>query len=98
MQVLLVRRRLGKACIVIGMNAGSRVLPSARVRTPASRSSLTNRSWNVLCARETRPLAWLESAQMMSMVQSMQSAPKLGHPVAADRAGLVVPNTPCLSL
>jgi len=41
-------------------------LPSARVRTPASRSSLTNRSSNVLCARSTRPLAWLELAQMMS--------------------------------
>jgi hypothetical protein len=65
----------------------------------ASRSSLTSRGCNVLCARSTRPLAWPELTQMMSAnVQCVQRAPKLGHAVAAKRDRMLTRNTPCLSL
>src|SRR5215469_1625893 len=57
------------------MKAGRRALPSARVRTPASRNSLTRRSCKVLCARSTRPLAGLELAQMMSMFSACRARP-----------------------
>src|SRR6516225_7695333 len=62
------------------MKAGKRAFPSARVRAPASRSSLTSRSCKVLCARSTRPFAWLELAQMMSMFRacSQRAAPSPG--------------------
>jgi hypothetical protein len=59
------------------MKAGRRALPSARVTAPASRNSLTSRSCKVLCARSTRPLAWLELAQMMSMLKACSARPNV---------------------
>src|SRR3954469_8813540 len=57
------------------MNEGRGELPSARLDAPASRSSFTKRSCNVLCARSTRPFAWLELAQMMSMLSTSSARP-----------------------
>src|SRR5205823_8092091 len=73
------------------MKAGRRALPSARVAAPASRNSLTSRSCKVLFARSTRPFAGLELAQMMSMLERMQSPAKLGHAVTAECAWMVDP-------
>src|SRR6516165_10138332 len=61
------------------MNAGSRAFPSARVLAPASRNSFTRRSCNVLCARSTRPLAWLELAQIISMFSACGARTKTGY-------------------
>src|ERR1700730_923571 len=72
------------------MKAGRRAFPSARLHAPASRSSLTSRSCKVLWARSTRPFAWLEFADDVE-VQCMQRATKLGHAVAAERAGMIDP-------
>src|SRR5215204_3059231 len=57
------------------MNDGRRAFPSARLDAPASRSSLTRRSCNVLCARSTRPFAWLELAQIISMLSASSARP-----------------------
>src|SRR5271170_3847200 len=69
------------------MKTGSRALPSARVRAPASRNSLTSRSCRVLCARSTRPLAELELAQMMSMFNACNARPNwvIPSPPSAPR-------------
>jgi len=66
---------LAKRALYSAMNAGRRAFPSARSDAPASRGSLTSRSCKVLCARSTRPFAWLELAQMMSMLSASSARP-----------------------
>src|ERR1700730_3623845 len=71
------------------MKAGSRAFPAARSHAPASRSSLTRRSCKVLCARSTRPFAWLEIGADDVDIESVERTPELGHAVAAERALVV---------
>src|SRR3974377_623692 len=71
------------------MNAGSRAFPSARVHTPASRSSLTRRSCNVLCGPRARALGRAGIGAGDVDVQCVQRASKLGHAVAAKRTRMI---------
>ena len=64
---------------------------------PVIRSSLTSRSCNVRLARSTRPLAWEELAQMISMFSSARARPNWVIPVMCS-LGLGTRNTECLSL
>lgn len=65
MQILVVRRRLGKMPAVAGDEGREQGVASARVAAPATRNSLTSRSCEVLCARSTRPLAVLKLVQVV---------------------------------
>jgi hypothetical protein len=79
------------------------VFPPAKVHVPTNRSSLTRRSCKSLpCEGRglVRPLdPTLRLARIGTDdvdVQSVQRAPELGHPVAADRTGLVDAKHPVL--
>src|ERR1700738_5117378 len=80
---------LAKRALYSVINAGRTALPSARVRTPASRNSLTRRSCKVLCARSTRPLGLARIGADDVDVQRVERAAKLGHAVAAKRPRMV---------
>ena len=60
------------------MSPGRKALPTVMSAISASLSSFTSRSCGVRFARSTRPLAWLEFAQRISMLLR-QRAPKLRH-------------------
>jgi hypothetical protein len=62
--ITMSRNELRRLRVLIDIADGR--LSSAKLETPASRSSLTNPSCNVLWARSTRPLAWLELARRCS--------------------------------
>src|SRR3954467_7782 len=65
------------------MKPGRNALAASRSLMPASRSSLTSRSWRVAWARSTRPLAWLELAHRISMLRSAKARPNWVHAVAS---------------
>ena len=48
-----------------GRNCSSTLLASQMLPAPASRSSVTSRSWNVPAVRSTRPLAWGDRAKII---------------------------------
>jgi len=50
-------------------------LPSSMVEAPASRSSLTSRSWATPLARSTLPLAWGECATVIVIPREAQTFP-----------------------
>src|SRR5690349_17837186 len=78
------------------MKAGRRALPSTKLDTPASRSSFTKRSCKVLCARSTRPFAWLEESGASAPSRSALDGsgcfggPAPGQQVAETAVGPVI--------
>ena len=66
-------------------------MPAARIETPASRNSLTKRSYKVLLARSPQPLAWLELAPDDVNVQRVQRPAELGHAVTVQRPRMIDP-------
>src|SRR5436190_10095330 len=77
------------------MNAGRNAFAAAIDAMPASRSSLTRRSCSVPKARSTRPLAWLELAQMMSMFSACSARPNWVMPSPPSAPGWLTRKTPC---
>jgi len=81
-------RVLGRAATVANfalnraMNSARNALPAAMSETPASGSSLAKRSCSVRLTRSTRPLAWLEFAQRISMLSSHSARPNWVHTLA----------------
>src|ERR1700726_1394639 len=97
-RILAIRRRLGKARIVVSDECREQGVALGQSAAPASRNSLTSRSCKVLCARSTRPLAGLELAQMMSMLSVCNARPNWVMPSPPSAPGWLTRNTPCLSL
>src|SRR5579859_971135 len=98
MQVLVVERRLGEAGVVVGHEARQEGVAVFHLLTPARRSSFTRRSCKVLFARSTRPLAWLELAQMISMLSAFRARPNWVMPSPCRPLGLLTRKTACLSV
>jgi len=78
-------------------NSGRKTLPSSMLQTPTSRSSLTSRSCRVRFTLYTRPFAWLEFAQMISMFSSASARPNCVIPEPPFASGLFTRKTVCLS-
>jgi hypothetical protein len=69
------------------------MLPDSMSQAPAGRSSLTRRSWRVRLTPSTRPLAWLELAQMISMFNSANARPNCFIPEPPLASGLFTRKT-----
>ena len=78
------KRRLNR-----GRNCFSTLLASPMLLAPASRSSVTSRSWKVPAARSTRPFPWGDRAKIIWIPQLLHASAELGgHPREAG-AGCV---------
>src|SRR5450759_1374606 len=97
-QILAVHRQLGKARIVVGHERREEGIPRGQAGCSGEPHSLTSRSCKVLCARSTRPFAWLELAQMMSMLSASRARPNWVIPSPPIAPSWLTRKTPCLSL
>src|SRR6516164_1306773 len=96
MQVLLIRRRLGKTRIVISHERRQQGVSFSQAADPGKPQLLDQPVLQGLVRTLDPALGLARIGADDVNVQSMQSAPKLGHPVAADRSGLVDAKHPML--